>query len=98
MWGPIWSAENDVLMFLYSNTNDIHISVKATFNKWGDSVDYIVTRLPQNELEVKAMIQVAKDFIDKGFYNRGYGKALCIDKWIASATKKLEKNVNLVLF
>lgn len=87
-WGPIWTAESDDLAMLYDNTNVIRISIKKAFQKWENSTDFIVTILPKNDIEVKAMVEAANYLRQAGLFDHQWGRGLNINARMQICLKK----------
>lgn len=91
IWGPIWTAGNTDVMFLFDNTGTIKVAVTQFFDKWANSTDFVIENLPKNDLEVLAVIRAANQMRRNGLFDHQWGKGLKIDAHVKICLRKLQQ-------
>lgn len=86
LFGSVYGRD-DLLLYRVMPNGDLHGAVRKSFNKWGDSVDFVLPS-PRGTLGVRAAIRAMRNRV--GFHDEGYGAQENVYVWYRKARKQLK--------
>lgn len=81
-------GRDDLLLYRVMPNGDLHGAVRKSFNKRGDSVDFVLPS-PRGTLGVRAAIRAMRNRV--GFHDKEYGHRENVYVWYRKARKQLKR-------
>ena len=74
-----WCCDTEEFNFRFLDQSGItHIGIRKHFDRWANSTDFVLAKIPQSIFEMEALILAAKRMLNTGNWAKGMGQEMDI--------------------